>query len=858
MNKATFTQFSLLVLALLFATSAGAQTELLDPDFGTVGRQALTLPAPDQVHDLLIQPDGKILTAGKSLEGESFRASLVRYLPDGSLDPVFGINGKNHLLLPEDGPRSADALALQSNGKIVALETYGYELARYQSNGYLDPSFQAQLDFLIYYHGLAVGPDDEILLSGSRLGNLNGFVVTRLLPDGAKDLAFGNNGTVSFDFGPGYEGAVDVAVQPDGKIVAFGSYDTPGSPVTTDLIVVRLNADGTPDDSFGTNGIIVMNSGQQSTTAHTLILQTDGKIVVGVSYWVYISLFRFNPDGTVDSAFGTNGEAHADDFYNAFGFTQAPDGSFYAVGSELASGAILKFTPAGLPDSSFATAGVLHTELAFYRIAVQSDSALVAAATLAEDFAVARYLPDGGVDAAFNGGALVLTGIGQSGGSFEALAVQPDGKIVAAGSNRGIWPVLARFSPEGIPDTDFISKDKFSNPYNGAFHALALQPDGKILIGGQYNTGESTAGLLYRLLPDGTPDSSFSSYSGGGGKSLALQPDGRILSAGVNYDDLGNYYSYLFRMEADGEYDPDFGVNGVVYTNPCICDRMTLQADGNILVAGNLFPTNNYVAYRYRNDGSPDSTFGTNGVMLTPKFEFLKSLPDGRFLLSVNTASGFTIYRFLQNGMPDTDFGIDGQIILALNNGEIIHAMEVLPDGKMLLAGEAAGDQGETFFLLGRLLPDGAPDVSAGMGGFVTTGFNDLFAYDQAYTMVVQPDGKIVLAGTSLISTDTSAYFAFSMARYRADLTVESKEIITSGSAPVLQLSPNPASDALHIQINDPEKWDINILDTQGRQMYRQETTRGQTVSVKDWPSGIYVVIAVSGKRFFSAKVVKQ
>ncbi len=855
----TITQFSLLVMALLFATSASAQTEFLDPGFGTVGRHALTLPALDQVSDLMVQPDGKILASGRSLEGEQFRPSLVRYLPDGSLDSNFGLNGKNHLLLPEDFNGSADVMALQSNGNIVVISKYSGVLWQYQPNGYPDPSFQYSSGSTIkYYYDLAIGADDEILLSGHELDN-NGerFLISRLLPNGAKDLAFGIDGEVSLELGI-YERASGVAVQPDGKIVVVGTY-TSASPSTKHLIILRLNVNGTLDDSFGTNGTIELNP--DAYNASNILLQPDGKILLARDYSSFISLFRFNPDGTPDSTFGTNGEARADDFSNADEITQDPSGNSYVRCNWALGGSILKFTPAGILDSAFMGTGVLHTGRYFSCLAVQANSALVAAATIADDFALARFLPNGALDSTFNGGALVRTSIGQSGGTFRALAVQPDGKIVAAGNNNGNWPALARFEADGVPDADFIYQEKFFRNVNGNIYGLVLQQDGKILAGGQYYDEEDSYGFLYRMLPDGTLDSSF--YANNwvtSVNSLTLQPDGKILTAGVGYAYPNQVHSSLARYKVDGSLDPSFGNAGIVSTYPCRCPQMALQTDGNILVAGftNVADT---VAHRYRSDGSPDSTFGVNGVIQAHVSEFLKLLPDGKFLMAGNnTSGGFEIYRYLPDGNPDMDFGIAGKKLLMLNAGGIIHAMEVLSDGKILLAGEATANAwGETDYLLARLMPDASLDTSVGVGGLITTNFEDgLGSFDHAYALVIQPDGKIVLAGSSGIFTDTTFYTTFSIARYRADLTVESKEAYSVNRTPALQLTPNPASDFLQILVNDAAKWDISFYDSQGSSIFQQQISGSQLISVKNWPSGIYVLQAVSGKQVFSTKIVKQ
>lgn len=857
MKKTTYT----ILIFLLQTAALFAQPEFLDPDFGTAGRQTLVLPAADGVSDLALQPDGKIVLAGQSVEGENLRISLARYLPDGSLDSGFGLNGTNHTLLPDDIYGSAEAIALQSDGKIVALAG-SHNLLRYKANGYPDPSFPMplELNFLIYYNAIAIGADNKIVVAGSGLNTFNGFVITSILPDGTKDPAFGTDATVKLDFGSGYERAMDVAVQPDGKIVAFGRYQGFGADKSF-LVVVRLNANGTLDNSFNLTGKILIDNGGEFYDAKTLLLQPDGKIVVGASGLGasgsgFFSLFRFNPDGTPDDTFGTDGKARMDDFYSHADFAMTPDGSVIVPGYVKSVGnSIIKFTAAGVRDSSFADAGILHASTALAFLAVQTDTSIVAAYTLGGDFALTRYLPDGMPDPTFNTGTLVITNIGQSGGSFGALAVQPDGKIVAAGGNSGYSTTLARFASDGTLDGDFFIKNKFLTTTNGAFHALVLQPDGKILAGGSYG-GEGVGGIFYRFLTDGALDSSFSSWHPVV-NSLALQPDGKILTAGVGYDDTGHYWSDLFRFQPDGMRDTSFGTNGWVSTNPCKCVNMALQSDGNILVSGSKTSAG-YVVMRYRSDGYPDSTFGTNGSLPVPAHGLLRGQPDGKFLLVRTTDNGSEIHRFLPDGTPDLGFGNAGIVSLPSNNGRQIHTLELQADGKILLAGQVNSD-----FLLMRLLSDGTPDTTAGIGGTVTADIGGLFSDDQAYAIALQPDGKIVLAGTSLLFTDTSAYTAFSLARFRADLLIETQEV-TGARFQALELTPNPAGDFLKIEWPEnlaAESFEIQLLDATGRQVRFANFSKAekpQTIDLHGLAPGIYLLKGMSGGLIFVGKFIKQ
>lgn len=848
MKKTTFT----LLLFFLQTAALIAQPEFLDPNFGTAGRQSLVLLAGDWVSDIALQPDGKILLAGQSIEGENPRVSLARYLPDGSLDSSFGLNGTNHTLLPDDIYGTAESIALQTDGKIVVQN--GGKLLRFKSNGYPDPTFPMplELNFLNYYNAIAIGADDKIVLAGSGLNTFDGFVITSILPNGTKDPAFGTDATVKLDFGPGYERAWDVAVQPDGKIVAVGGYhNSSATPIA--LIVVRLNADGTLDNSFNLTGKTMIENGGEYLAARTVMLQNDGKIVVGASGSGFVSVFRLNPDGTLDDTFGTGGEARMDDFYSNAGFAMAPDGSVVVPGSLNSVGSsIIKFTAAGVRDTSFADTGILHTSTHSAFLAVQTDTSIVAAYNRGGDFALTRYLPGGAPDPVFNTGTPVITNIGQSGGWFGALAVQPDGKTVAAGGNSSYFTALARFGGDGTLDADFFSKNKFLTTTGGEFHALALQPDGKILAGGSYE-GEGTGGIFYRFLPDGGLDSSFSAWHPVV-NSLSLQPDGKILTAGVGNDDLGHYWSDVWRFLPDGMPDMSFGINGRVSTNPCMCPNMALQSDGTILVSG-WINSSSSVVMRYLSDGSPDSTFGTNGSLPVPAHGLLRVQPDGKFLLVVAKTDGSEIHRFLPDGTPDAGFGNAGIVSFPSNKEVYINAMELQPDGKILLAGEIQGTQNGSDFLLVRLLSDGSLDTTAGVGGMTSADFGGLFAEDHAYALTLQTDGKIVLAGTSLLATDTSWYFAFSLARFRADLSVETQEVYGARVQP-LRLSPNPATDFLILDL--PETAAVQVHDIAGQLVLEKLLPAGERLDLTRLAPGVFLLKATAGERVYAGKFVKQ
>jgi uncharacterized delta-60 repeat protein len=374
-----------------------------------------------------------------------------------------------------------------------------------------------------------------------------------LLPAARGDLdpTFGSGGKVTTDFG-GNETAWGLAVQADGKAVVAGTRFDPGP--SDDFVLARYTATGALDATFDGDGKVTTDFGGRSDGADDVAVQADGKIVVaGSGFSVPVrpldfALARYNRDGTLDATFGDGGkvlttfEPNSIDRANAL--VIQPDGKIVAVGS----------TRSG-PTSQFA---------------------------------VARYLPNGSLDATFDGDGLAMTPI-SSGVAFD-LAVQPDGKLIAAGwSNPGGFDIaMVRYNPDGSLDSSFggngtVVASSFRPASTYASHVL-VQPDGKILTGG--------AGLA-RFTSDGTVDRSF----GAGGRAVTdlglvtpvLQPDRKILAVGST-PSPGNFSDFaVVRLTAAGRIDPTYGRSGRVVTNFRTQDDATnasLLPNGKLIVSG--------------------------------------------------------------------------------------------------------------------------------------------------------------------------------------------------------------------------------------------------------------------------------
>jgi len=399
-------------VALVAGSSARAASGDLDPSFGSNGTVLIDIGfgSHDQAFAVAIQPDGKIVAAGSSDSGGGDFA-LVRYRTDGGLDTTFGSGGK---VLTDLGSNSVDAafgVAVQPDGKIVAVG-----------------------------HSRAVGIFDYSL------------ALVRYNADGSLDSGFGADGKVLAHLGAGSSDELfGVTIQPDGKIVAAG-ISFIFSVGRGDFAVVRYHTDGSPDSSFGTGGKTLTDLGTASfDLARAIAIQPDGRLLAAghtnAGGGLDFALVRHNPDGSLDSGFGTGGTVQTDvgagSVDDAYAIAIQPDGKLVVAGISDASGtdfALVRYHADGSIDLGFGTGGRVLTDLGSgsydetYGVAIQADGKIVAAGRGGGDFALVRYNADGSLDSSFGSGGKVLTGFGI--GTFDqahAVAIQPDGKIVAVG-----------------------------------------------------------------------------------------------------------------------------------------------------------------------------------------------------------------------------------------------------------------------------------------------------------------------------------------------------------------------------------------------------------------------------------------
>jgi uncharacterized delta-60 repeat protein len=425
-------------------------------------------------------------------------------------------------------------------------------------------------------------------------------IPSALASPGSLDLSFGAGGKVTTPFGSGYDSAEALALQANGRLVAAGSTFN-GS--NDDFAVARYNPNGSLDTSFNGTGRVTTAIGSAEDDAAALVLQPDGKLVAAGTSRLngkeVFALARYNPDGSLDTSFNGTGKvttpvgAIAD---NVHGLALQPDGKLVAAGYSWDGTrnvfALARYNPDGSLDTSFNGTGTVMTAIgsgndSAAALVLQPNGRIVVAGSSANgsnnEFALARYNADGSLDTSFNGTGKVTTAFGAGLAGAQALAIQPDGKLVAAGSYyKSVFAfALARYNPDGSLDTSFNGTGKVTTAvgpgiFPGDFvEALALQPDGRIVAAGRSWNGSSHDLALARYNPNGALDTSFNgtgkvrtSLGSGndGAEALVRQPDGRLVVAG--YSSNGDFALARYRVDSALTVAKTGGGSGSITSNP--------------------------------------------------------------------------------------------------------------------------------------------------------------------------------------------------------------------------------------------------------------------------------------------------
>lgn len=411
------------------------------------------------------------------------------------------------------------------------------------------------------------------------------------------------------------------------------------------LISSKLIAQpGALDMNYGTSGVAAFDFSENNALTYVTLIQPDGKALLAGSALnngsPVFAIARFNPDGSSDSTFGAGGGLTTNiDTSTIYAIALQPlNGEIVVAGfsqDSIGKFALARYTTGGVPDSTFGSGGIITTSIKGVMdmaaaVAIQPDGKILAGG-ISEDstgkwyFAVARYLANGTLDGSFNGNGLVTTLIDTGGASLAGLLLQTDGSIILAGNSisGGIGhPVLVRYTSSGGLDNTFGS--------NGIVNSNLAQSDNRI-------------------------------------NSAVLQPDGKIVVGGYALSMLQVFA--LARFNSDGSLDNTFGNSGIVLnatgTSDNVITSLVLQPDKKIIATGSMDDTlYTLILNRYLSNGSLDTSFGAGGVQTSTLFapdtllNYSSALqPDGNLVVSGAAFNGnnldFAASRFL-TALPAT------------------------------------------------------------------------------------------------------------------------------------------------------------------------------------------------------------
>jgi len=742
MKKSTL----LTLMFFLCLTITYSQPGQLDASFGNKGIVNTDFGTPSQIYSasatqVLTQADGTIyvIIATNGI-------TITRLHGDGTMDSSYGRNGYAQSVFFE----SASGV-LQPDGKIVLAggTSVDFALARYNTDGTFDTTFSSDgkltTDFASgydYANSVAIQRDGKIVVAGGGFGD---FAIARYNTDGTLDTTFSKDGKQTTDFASGDEIASSVALQSNGKIVVAGYTIGANSGYNYDFALARYNADGTPDTTFSGDGKQTTDFRSQNDFVETAAIQSDGKIVVSGGTSDDFALARYNTDGSLDTTFSEDGKQTTD------------------------------FNPAANYLYDYA-----------YSMIIQKDGKIILAGSDVVDFALARYNTDGSLDITFSEDGKQTTDFGYAGEHAASVALQTDGEIVVVGGSLTTDGdsgdddkynfSIARYNSDGSPDTAFSEDGKISD-YIHAGHTIytssAIQSDGKIVVAGSTKQGSSSLFAVARYNKDGTLDTTFSKdgkkttgfgSSGEVASSLVIQSDGKIVVAG--YTNAENEYAHDFavaRYNTDGTLDTTFSEDGrktMDFRND-IAFAVAVQNNGKIVVAGTViarFNTDGSLDNTFSGDGIAEANFKISSVVLQNNGKIV--VAGGPYYWELDSKSNLALARYNADGSLDNTFSEDG---MQATDFEIASAA-IQSDGKITVAGTIFNKANNTNdFALARYNTDGTPDITFSEDG---KRIIDLASgHDRASSIVIQNDGKIVVAGNSWNGSNNN----FALARFNTN-----------------------------------------------------------------------------------------
>ncbi len=779
--------------------------------------------ANDNVRTISIQNDGKLIIGGDftTYNGISINR-IARLNADLTLDTSFN---------PGTGANfTVETTSIQSDGKIIiggSFSTYNGIarkcIARLNSNGGLDLTFDPGTGVNNFLNSTAIQNDGKIIIGGA-FSDYNGTTknnIARLNADGTIDDSFnmgvGANNTVS-----------DIVIQIDSKIIISGAFTTYNNLSRNRL--ARLNSDGTIDYTF-------FPDGGPLGTINSITTLTNGKLIIAGNFTNYAgvarkNIARLNANGSLDTTFnpgtGPNDEVSSMAILNNDSIIIV--GNFTSYNGN-ASKRIARIGSNGGFDSTFNSGAGLNNSV--YAMSIQSSGNIIisGAFSLYNNFQnnrIARLNADGTL---FNSSA---------NNTVYCTATQIDGKILIGGKftsyNGESKITITRLNVDGTLDTSFNTGTGTQSPFGpGVINAIAIQNDGKIIIGGDFTYYNGIKkNYIVRLNIDGTLDNAFTNTlsSGSTVNNIYIQNDGKIIIVG------GGFFPYnsIARLNVNGSFDASFMAN---VANIGGVNTAAIQSDEKIIIADG--GTNIKRISRLNIDGTLDTSFNTGTTFTSTNGKVVDIYTcaiqnDGKIIFgglfqTLNGVSLKSIARLNSNGSFDNTFNNGLNNIPAFDIGTCrVNSISLQNDGKLIVGGQFStgglSPGGLRISNLCRLNVDGTIDTALAETNSII------------FTTSIQSDGKIIIGGLFTLFGDYGLNY---IARIKGGNSLSITNTVLNKNT--MGIYPNPSRGVYALKTNEMNAGkSICIYTILGQKVYDAVISSNETtIDISNQPKGVYL-----------------
>jgi uncharacterized delta-60 repeat protein len=823
---------------------------------GTVDTSFKTTVGPDAaVTAMALHTDGHLLIGmwGARYDGKK-TGTLARVKPDGSLDATFN-NGK------ETMTNVVYTIAVEKNGGVLVggrmflhSSPVRYGIIRFNADGTPDNSFNDKIAFdnnqlPPEVFSIDIDANDKIVVAGSfsNYSTIAASNIVRLNGDGTLDNTFNAVGTEEETY------IRSVSIQTDGKMIVAGNFDTFNGSERKNI--ARIDAGGSLDPSFDPG-----ESSDDEIEATAIL--SEGRIAVAGKFHNCDGLARnhvavLNTDGTVSPDFlPGNGITSTFKALEILDLAAQSDGKLLIGGTfdsynGVPMGNFVRINPDGNVDASMNVPGTGAGFGYVQNIAIQSDKKIVIGGNFqfyngASRNGIARVNADGTLDNTFNVG----TGVN---GLIQAIAVQADNRIIIGGAFTSYNSVgvnrICRLNADGTLDATFNTGAGTNYPV----HDIAIQPDGKVLIGGTFSTYDAvTKRGLVRLNADGSIDNSFACVVHGDIYSISLQTDSKILVAG-QFSKVNDVVSFLFgRLNADGSLHTAAPMQTLVGVH-----HIMQLAGGKIIITGGFQYVGNdlraYVA-RLNTDLTLDKSFNTGGgSTLARTVTSAVEQPDGKLIVagpevSAQSTTGSIRYSHIARLTADGKFDNDFQAVTGANQS--VHALALQSDGRLIVGGAFTQISNGARNKLARLLTtcDEITATASFDDGQLTVTTN---AISPTYQWINCNGNANIVGATSATFTPTAS------GSYKASVTNGGCQVASTclnvtivgleDDLESFRIFPNPSKGKFAIDLGSETFTSLRIYDITGRVVYNENGILGGVRQIDvNVPQGLYI-LSLSG-----------